>query len=526
MSTKKQEPASPQTKIENHVRHRLAKKTAYDKLLELSKNAQLYEMIRGLLEWDQETVMPPLSASIRAEAFAAMATHTHKLLTGTRFTHLLSQLVDLESGEVLSKDMDFAQKAVLREMRRDHLKAIKLTPSFVKTFAHAGSAGYHAWVSARKEKKFSLFAPQLEKLVTLCRKKADLLGYTGHPYDALLDLYEPHLTVAELSPLLLRLETALLPLVKELTQKTVCDTECIKGTFSAEKQLQLGRNLLYRMGLDPQGCRLDTAVHPFCSALHPLDTRLTTRIDPHDIVPNISSVMHEGGHGLYNAGRLESAFGSPIGESVSLGVDESQSRWWEQFLGHSLPFWEYFYPTVQETFPQPFDKLPLKDFYQAINIVRPTFIRTESDEVTYNLHIILRYNIERSLIDGSLKVKEIPEMWNSEMERLLGIRPPSDDLGCLQDIHWSSGGLGYFPTYALGNLYAAQFLATFTQAHPDWEDEVRKGNLAILRDWQKEHIHRWGRTYTPPELVKKVTGRPLSEEAFIAYIHKKYRSLA
>ncbi len=526
MPTKKQDPASPQTSLTNGIRRRLAKKTAYDKLLDLSKAIQVFGSIRGLLEWDQETMMPPMGESIRAEAFAATASHIHKLKTGLKFTHLLSQLIDLDSGEVLSHEMDHSQKAVLRELRRDHLRAIKLPPSFVKTFAHTCAAGYHAWVKARKEKKFSLFAPQLDKIISLCRKETDLLGYSGHPYDALLDLYEPELKTAELTPLLSRLETALHPLVKELVEKTAFDTDCIKGRFSAEKQLQMGKDLLYKMGLDPQACRLDTAVHPFCSGLHPLDTRMTTRIDPEDITYSLFSVMHEGGHALYNAGLPEKDFGSPVCESVSLGIDESQSRWWETLVGLSLPFWEYFYPQLQKVFPEPFEKLPLRDFYKAINTVKPTLIRTESDEATYNLHIILRYNLERKLIEGSLKVKEIPEMWNAEMQRLLGIAPPSDDLGCLQDIHWSSGGFGYFPTYALGNLYASQFMAAFAKERPNWEEEIRKGELAPLRQWQKENIHRWGRTYTPPELVKKVTGSPLSEEPFIAYLTKKYRSLS
>ncbi|MBS0615950.1 MAG: carboxypeptidase M32 [Verrucomicrobia bacterium] len=504
----------------------MKKKSAYDKLLDLSKEIQLYDMMRGLLDWDQETMMPPAAAYIRADAFATCATHIHKLTTGVKFTHLLSQLIDLESGQVLSSDMDAAQKAVLRELRRDHLRAIKLPPAFVKNFAHASSAGYHAWVAARKEKKFSLFSKELDKIVSLCRKKADLLGYKDHPYDALLDLYEPELTVAQLTPLLTRLEAALTPLVKEWTVKTACNTDRIKGHFPAEKQLLIGKDILQKMGLDPNAFRLDTAVHPFCSGLHPLDTRLTTRTAPQDIMSNIGSVMHEGGHGLYNAGRPEKEFGSPLCESVSLGIDESQSRWWERFIGYSLPFWEYYYPLLQKFFPQPFETLPLQDYYRTINRVEPTLIRVESDEMTYNLHIILRYNIERKLIEGSLKVKDLPEMWNSEMERLLGIRPPSDDLGCLQDIHWSSGGFGYFPTYTLGNLYAAQFIEAFSRQRPNWEEEVKKGDLSHIREWQKENIHRWGRMYTPSELIQRATGSPLSEKPFIAYLNKKYGSFS
>lgn len=288
------------------------------------------------------------------------------------------------------------------------------------------------------------------------------------------------------------------------------------------KQLKFGHDILHAMGFDKKSSRLDESVHPFCCGLHPKDVRMTTRLESDSLMSNIFSVLHEGGHALYNQGLPESEFGSPLGEQISLGIDESQSRWWETLIGHSLPFWTHFYPRLQKLFPDNLGAVSLDDFYRAINRVHPSFIRVDADEVTYSLHIILRFELEKALIEGSLPVKEVPDAWNAKMKEYLGITPHTLSEGCLQDIHWSSGGIGYFPTYTLGNLYAAQFFTAFEKAHPRWKEQLAHGELGFIAAWLKENIHRHGREFTSTELVERVTKLPLSEAPFINYLTTKY----
>ncbi len=501
-----------------------SKKTLYDQLFELSKNISTLTSIEYILEWDQETFMPSAAVDFRADQIGLMAGHVHKLKTSSKFSHLLNQLIDLESGEISDPALSPAQRAALREWRRDHLKAVKLPTSFVKTFSSTCATAGNIWIAAKKTSNFSLFAPSLTKIIQLSRKKADLLGYQDHPYDALLDLYEPGMTCARLGPLFDRLKTALTSLVKSIQSRPPVDTQCIQGEFNSELQLQFGKKILKAMGFTPEDSRLDLSVHPFCTPVHPLDTRMTTRTHHDDIMSNVFSVIHEGGHGLYNKGRNLAQFGSPLGEQASLGIDESQSRWWETRIGRSKAFWVHFLPLLQRDFPQ-LQKADLDRFYPAINTVRPSFIRVESDEVTYSLHVIVRFEIEKALIEGSLKIKDLPAVWNQKMHDYLGITPSKDSEGCLQDIHWAFGHVGYFPTYVLGNLYASQFFSVFEKTYPDWQSRVSKGDLDFIREWLRSHIHQYGRQFTPEELVQRISGKPLDESAHVAYLQKKYKDI-
>lgn len=501
------------------------KKSIYDQLHEQSRTIAHYASIQALLDWDQEIYMPQGAIEFRSAQTSLLAGFIHKLKTGTKFTHTLRQLIDLESGEVLDKTLSDTQHAALREWRRDHLKAIKLPASFVKTFTNTCSNAIHVWTKARKENNFSLFAPHLEKIVHLCRKKADLLGFQGHPYDALVDLYEPEMTTSIATPLFEKLKQGLTQIVKAIATRPSPQTDFLHLSYPLPEQMKWGEEILKAMGFDKETARLDISTHPFCSGLHPNDTRMTTRLHLDAPVSNIFSVMHEGGHGLYNRGLPIHEFGSPLCESASTAVDESQSRWWETLIGRSYSFWEHFFPLFQAHFPDQLKNISLKEFYAALNEVKPSFIRVESDEVTYCLHIILRYEIEKGVIDGSLKVKEIPELWNEKMHAYLGIIPENNAIGCLQDIHWSMGGFGYFPTYALGNLYAAQFFTTFEKAYPQWKEQVSKGDLSFVREWLGQNIHKWGRQFTPSDLIKRVTGQPLSEHAYLSYLNRKYKPL-
>jgi carboxypeptidase Taq len=413
----------------------------------------------------------------------------------------------------------------VKEWKRTHLQEIKIPSAFVKTFATVCSKATHVWAEAKKHNKFSLFAPHLQKIVTLCRKKADFLGFQGHPYDALLDLHEPGMTVAELTPLFGRLKASLTALLKTLTSKPKIRAPFLECQYPHDKQMQFGHILLEAMGFDPETSRLDLSSHPFCSGLSIKDTRMTTRIHSNLITSNIFSVLHEGGHGLYNKGLPSHEFGTPLCENSSLGIDESQSRWWETLIGRSLPFWTHFYPKLQHIFPEQLSSVALEDFVIGINSAQPSFIRVEADEVTYCLHIVLRFEIEKALIEGSLEVKDIPQLWNEKMKAYLGILPQTDAEGCLQDIHWSLGSIGYFPTYALGNIYAAQFFTAFEKTHPDWQKKLSQGDLSFIRAWLYENIHRHGRLYTPHELVHRIAGQPLSEKPYIAYLERKYHNL-
>ncbi len=502
------------------------KKTPYDQLTDHSKTIATFSSIHSLLEWDQETYMPQEAIEFRSVQTEAMASYVHKLRTSDRLTHLLNQLIDLDSGNILDASLSEPQKAALREWRRDHLRAIKLPSTFVKSFANTCSKAIHAWSGAKKTSNFTAFAPHLEKIVHLCQKKAEHLGYIEHPYDALLDTYEPGMKVSQLVPLFNRLKPALTSLLKTITSKPKANTAFLHGHFTSAKQIEFAHLLLKAMGFDPNTSRLDQSAHPFCTSIHPKDTRMTTRLHPSNLMPNIFSVLHEGGHGLYNADLPVEHFGTPLGEQISLGIDESQSRWWETRIGRSVAFWKHFYPLLQNHIQDPFASISLQEFHRAINLVEPSLIRTDADEVTYPLHVILRFELEKGLIEGSITVKEIPDLWNGKMQELIGIAPEKHSEGCLQDIPWSMGGIGYFPTYVLGNLYAAQFFNVFEKAHPDWQDRVAAGELAFIREWLSQNIHQYGRQYTPDELCRRISGQPLSEAPFVQYLEQKYITTA
>lgn len=496
---------------------------SYQKLHEISKATSLLASIQMLLEWDQETYMPKDAAEYRGQQVSLMANLVHKQKTAPKFVKTLKSLVDLESGAILDPSLSKEICASLREYRRDYMQASKLPASLVKLFSKTTSQGLHAWGEAKTHNRFSHFAPHLDKIVKLCRKKAEYLGYKDHPYDALLDLYEPGITVAMLTPLFSKLKAALTSLIKELAPRP--RPTPLTGQFAKNKQLEISAHLLKAMGFDSVSSRLDLSIHPFCAFLYSKDTRMTTHLHADTPFPCIFSVLHEGGHGLYDQGLPSMQLGSPLGEAASTAVHESQSRFWETFIGRGLPFWKHFYPTLQKTFPEAFSTMPLRDFYPLINSVKPSLIRIDADEVTYSLHVILRFELEKALIEGSLKVKDLPKAWNQKMEESLGIVPPSDREGCLQDTHWAGGLFGYFPSYTLGNIYAAQLFAAFQKEHPEWETEIAQGNLALIRLWLNEKIHKWGRQYIPTDLIERATGSPVSESHYIHYLQNKFRAI-
>lgn len=497
----------------------------FKKLHDISKTTVALDSIHRLLEWDQETYMPRAGAPYRGLQMEALASYVHKQKTGPRFSKALGKLIDIDSGQLIDTTLTPTQNAALREWRRDFLKDKKLPNAFVKNFAKLTSNSLMAWAEAKHQGKFKGFAPYLEKIVAQCRKQADLLGYKEHPYDALLDNYEPEMTVKELTPLFENLKLSLITLLKKIMSCQDIPHDFLEGSFARDKQLHFGKVLMKAMGFDEETCRLDISNHPFCSPMNPKDLRMTTRIHPTHLMDNIFAVIHEGGHGLYHMGFTEDLYGTPLFNSVSHGIDESQSLFWEKRIGRSESFWRYFYPLLQKEFPEKLGDIYFDDFYRGMNRIHPSMIRTEADEVTYCLHVILRFEIERGLMEGSVKVKEIPEIWNEKMRTYLGVVPKADNEGCLQDVHWAMGYIGYFPTYALGNLYSVQFFETFNQKSPEWKKQAEIGNLAPIREWLRTNIHQHGREFSAEELCRKVTGEALSAEPFARYLDNKYKSI-
>ena len=473
----------------------------------------------SVLEWDQETNLPPGGAEARGHHLATLAGVAHEKIVSPKFKSALR-------GAEKNGRLSAREQAQVREARRDHRRASKIPADLVKEIARAESAGLEAWRKAYKTSRWRDFADKLSTLIRLKKKKADAVGYDGVPYDALLDEYEPGATVKQLDPLFAELKEATIPLVHRIKKsKRRPDRRIVTRRFPQAGQLEFGRTVVEAMGFDMECGRIDLSTHPFCSGFGHKDVRLTTRVNERDLRMCLFGIIHEAGHGLYEQGIDAKLMRTPLGHAVSLGIHESQSRMWENVVGRSLPFWRHFLPKLRRVFPEQLKGVKLADFHFAVNEVVPSYIRVEADEVTYNLHVILRYEIEKGLCDGSIRPKDLPEVWNGKMKELLGIVPRRDSEGVLQDIHWAMGLFGYFPTYSLGNLYAAQL---WTRAKKDirgLDAMIGRGKLVPLRDWLRRKVHAPGRTYAAADLVRRATGRAPSGKPFVEYVTNKYGEL-
>ncbi len=485
------------------------------KLLEISHLASS----AAVLHWDLETYMPKKGAAARAKSLSYLAAVVHEKFTSPEFEKLLTALKnELDAGRLRD-----AEACIVREVWRDFEREKKLPKEFVEELSRTTAEAHHIWAEARKKSDFSIFSPKLQKIMELKRKEAEFVGYEVTPYNALLDVYEKDVTAEELSIIFEELKNFLVPFLKKIQESAdKINPETLRGDYDFQKQKEFGRRIAEKMGFDFEKGRLDESTHPFTSGFNPEDVRITTRFDRTDIFPAITSIVHEAGHALYDQGLLAEHFGTPLGESLSLGIHESQSRLWENFVGRSLPFWEYWYPELQKIFPKPFALINIRDFYKALNSVQSSFIRTEADEVTYNLHVILRFEIEKELIEGTIGVKDLPEIWSQKFNELFGLRVPDDARGVLQDVHWSGGSVGYFPTYALGNLYAAQFYAAAKEQILNLEDEIAAGEYGRLLLWLRKNIHVHGKFYSQDELARNATGEKLNSKYFTDYLAKKY----
>ncbi|MBS3965845.1 MAG: carboxypeptidase M32 [Truepera sp.] len=472
----------------------------------------------SLLSWDQHTYMPPGATAARGQQLATLSKLSHQLFTDAEIGKLLTVL---ESAPLAS---DSDEAALVKVTRRLYDRASKLPADFVEEFAKLRTQAQQRWAEARRGKDFSQFAPLLQEIVAMTRREADYLGYLDHPYDALLDGYEPGMRTAEVKRVFAELKGPIVALVQAIKAQGRLSDAPLRQPFDEAKQEAFALEMAQAFGYDLSRGRLDRTVHPFAQSISKYDVRITTRYNPEYLVPALFGTLHETGHALYEQGVADEYYRSPLGSVQSLGLHESQSRLWENLVGRSRGFWQYAYPKLRAYFPG-LNGVPLEEFYAAINRVEPSFIRVEADEVTYNLHIMLRFELELALLEGTLAVSDIPAAWNAKVEEYLGITPPDDALGCLQDIHWSMGGIGYFPTYTLGNVMSVQLFEAAKRAHPEIDLDITEGRFATLLAWLRDNVHRHGAKYQADELLQRATGSRLDPGPYIGYLTSKYRTL-
>ncbi|HVF01330.1 MAG TPA: carboxypeptidase M32 [Rubrobacteraceae bacterium] len=472
----------------------------------------------GLLMWDRQTYLPKGGVAGRAEQTATLSRIAHEML------------VDAETGRLLEAldqpDPSSEDGALVRRARREYEKATRLPGELVAEISRATALAEPAWVEARERSDWSLFAPHLETILPLQREAAEHLGYEDHLYDALLDGYEPGAKKARLEKMFEELKTELVPLIRSISERDGEDREApLHNAFDEKAQERFGEEVITRFGYDWDRGRQDRTVHPFCIGLTPGDVRITTRFDPGWLSPALFGTMHETGHALYEQGVDPAYARTPLGGGTSMGIHESQSRLWENLVGRSRPFWSHFYPGLQKAFPEALGGIELEGFYRAINAVSPSEIRVEADEVTYNLHILLRFELEVALIEESLSVSDLPSAWNAKMEEYLGITPENEATGALQDVHWSAGLFGYFPTYTIGNVLSVALFDEAIGAYPAIPEQIAEGEFSTLLGWLRENIHRHGSRYYPDELIERVTGRPLDAAPYLKYLKNKFGQL-
>ncbi|MEJ2666865.1 MAG: carboxypeptidase M32 [Deinococcales bacterium] len=494
--------------------------TAFRALLDHMAVTSDLSQTMAVLSWDENTYMPDGAAEARGRQMATLATVIHERLADPALAELVARLEDAGLPE------DSVEAATVRQARRAVDHASKLPASLVEALSMHGARARSVWARARQESDFTSFAPELARMFELKREEAEVLGYQDHPYDALHDLHEPGSTAARVRDVFVPLRRELTTLVAEIRDAgSQIDDALLRQSFDEAAQERFALDTVTAFGYDLEHGRLDRTVHPFATSLSKYDVRITTRYQRHYLNTALFGTMHEAGHGLYEQGVADEYYRTPLEDTASLGVHESQSRLWENLVGRSRAFWEGAFPRLQRTFPEQLGTVALDPFYAAINRVRPSFIRVEADEVTYNLHIILRFELELALLDGSLSVADLPEAWNHAMQEMLGITPPDDAAGVLQDVHWSIGLIGYFPTYSLGNLISVQLFDAAVAAHPHIPADIRAGRFGTLLRWLRENVHRHGARYLPEELLERATGSGLDAGPYLRYLKAKYGEL-
>jgi carboxypeptidase Taq len=494
--------------------------TDYNELVSKYKEYSVLGSVTGLLHWDMQTIMPPKGGERRADQIALLSGIMHSKLTSPRVGELVQQL-ESANGELTD-----LQHANVREMARDYRMATRIPQELVEELSRQRSLAHEAWVNAREKADFSMFAPNLEILVKLTAEMANHLGYKDTPLDALIDQFEPDATTAMFTALFDELKAANIPLLKAILNSRVkADCDFLKAEYPADRQKQFGTDVMQQVGFDMHGGRLDTSVHPFCSGVWG-DVRITTRYNAHAPQQALFGIIHETGHALYEQGVNSAYMGTPLAEALSYGIHESQSRMWENFIGRGRAFWTFFLPRLKELFPTQLKGVNLDQFVLAINHVEPSLVRVEADEMTYDLHIIMRFEIERDLFAGKISVSDLPAVWNRKIESYLGVTPPDDGKeGVLQDVHWSGGSFGYFPSYSLGNIAAAQLWYSMRAIMPDMDRQVAKGDFAEILAWLRENVHVHGRRFKRDDLMRRATGSPLQTTDYTRYLKEKLSEL-
>ena len=489
----------------------------YDAFAELIRRIANVNAAGGVLRWDQEVMMPDDGIAARAQQLSTLSSIAHEEFTSEEMGEYLDALE--------AADLDDERRAVVREVRRQYDRKVRVPTELVQEISQTTSEAVQTWERAREEDDFDAFAPTLEKLVELNREYAEYVDPDEDPYAVLFAEYEPYIDLETADEILTTLREELVPLVDAVAESDAeVAVDAFSGEFDVETQEELARDVLDTLGYDWDRGRLDTAPHPFSTG-NQFDARVTTRFDESDPIGALTATIHEFGHASYTLGLPDEHYGTPLGDSRNLTVHESQSRLWENHVGRSKAFWERFLPVMKDRFTQ-IDSISTDDAYEAVNqVYDDNFIRVEADELTYHMHIVLRYEIEKALIHGDLDVEEVPDVWNEKMEEYLGIRPDTDAEGCLQDIHWSHGSFGYFPTYSLGSVLAAQLYAAAEDDLGELDDRIREGEFDPLMDWLRENVHRHGQRYTTPELIERAAGEPYTADHFVEYVTEKYGEL-
>lgn len=476
----------------------------------------------SILHWDQTTYMPSGGAAARGRQLATLSRLAHEKFTDPKIGKLLDELRPY--GESLPYDSDDA--SLIRVTQSEYGKATKVPPSFTAELQNHAAESYQVWTKARPENDFAAVQPCLKKTLDLSRQLADFFPGYEHIADPLIDFADEGMKVSTVRPLFAELREQLVPIIGTITAQPTADDSCLRQTFPEAQQLEFADDVITRFGYDFERGRRDKTHHPFMTKFSIGDVRITIRTKEDDLSEGLFSMTHEAGHALYEQGTCTDYEGLPLDGGPSSGVHESQSRLWENVVGRSRGFWHFFYPKLQSTFPDQLGSVPIETFYRAINKVERSLIRTDADEVTYNLHVMLRFDFELDLLEGKLAVKDLPEAWHERFQADFGIVPPDDRDGVLQDVHWYAGTIGGgFQGYTLGNILGAQFFATALEAHPEITSEIEAGKFGTLHDWLKENIYQHGSKYTAPELIERVTGGPLRIEPYIHYLRSKYGAL-
>lgn len=471
----------------------------------------------SVLGWDQNTYMPPAGAANRGNQLAVISRIAHEWSTSAEMGALIADAEAVASQ--FDKDSDEAR--VVKVTRREFDLETRVPTDYVEERSRVTTMAFSAWVEARKNKDFSIFLPHLQKVVDLNRRLAGYFPEVDHPYDALLEQFEPGMKTSDVKAIFEALRPQQVELLKAIAAHPELDDSFLHQPFDEQKQWDFSKEIVTEMGYDWQRGRMDKAPHPFSTSFGLDDVRITVRTEADFFNPMLFGAMHEAGHALYEQGVSRSLLNTGLDHGASLAIHESQSRMWENLVGRSLPFWKHYYPRLQSYFPQ-LDSVTVEQFYRGINKVQPTMIRVEADEATYNMHIMLRLELEIAMIEGSIDLNDLPEIWNQKMQDYLGIVPANDAEGVLQDVHWSYGSLGYFSTYALGNLVSAQLWEKINQDLPGLEGEILQGKLTTLLAWLRENIHQHGRKFEPQEFVERITGERINSAAYVRYLKKKF----